>query len=180
MTEGADTTGATDPVPLPELTAESLAGFKAIGFFTADHAVVEGGKVYANGAYWQALTFPAFPAALPVAAVVAVIEVPWHANNSDHRFSVELMDSDGQRLPSFEINGQFRGAPSAQMQYGEPGIMPIAIPLFGLQFEHPGDYSFVLKVDEQELARYTVNVRQVVSAGGMRVGQPPAPPPSAW
>lgn len=147
-------------------------GFEALGFFTADHAAVADGKVYANGAYWTALNFPAFPAVLPVCAIVAVLRVPWHAHHHDHTFAVQLVDSDGARLP-LDVEGNFRGAPSIEMKYGEPGTMPVAIPLFGLTFERPGDYSFVLRVDADEIARYPFRVRQVAIAGpGL---QPPRP-----
>lgn len=157
-----------------ESTPQPVEGFKSLGFFTADHAAVESGKIYASGSYWQSLNFPAFPATLPSAAVVAVIQVPWHANNRDHEFAVEFVDADGRPVPGFEVRGQFRGAPGPDVNYGEPGVMPVAIPLFGLQFERPGEYSFILKVDGQELARYGVKVRQVAFLGGS--GLPPRPP----
>lgn len=163
-----------------EATPKPVEGFKALGFFTADHAVVENGKVYANGAYWQNLNFPAFPATLPSAAVVAVIQVPWHAHNHDHTIEVALIDSDGRNVPGFEVKGQFRGAPDPAMKYGQPGVMSVAIPIFGLQIERPSDYSFVLRVDSIELSRYTVTVRQVAFPG---VGVPPRqqpPSPTAW
>jgi hypothetical protein len=166
----------TQDVERDESTPRPVEGFKALGFFTADHASVEGGKVYANGAYFQTLNFPAFPATLPSASVVAVIQIPWHANNHDHKFEVLLLDSDGKAHPNFVIEGNFRGSPGPEMKYGEPGIMPVAIPLFGLQFERPGEYSFILKVDGTELARYAIIVRQVAFAGGMVLPTPPAPP----
>ncbi len=175
MTESAGVNEAGESTP------QAVEGFKALGFFTADHAVVENGKIYANGAYWQNLNFPAFPATLPAAAVVAVIQVPWHANNHDHTFGVELIDSDGRRVPSFDVKGQFRGSPAPMMNFGEPGIMPVALPIFGLLIERPGDYSFVLKVDTRELARYTVNVRQVAFPGAMNAAPPGGPPrPTDW
>lgn len=160
---------------LTDSTPREVEGFKALGFFTADHAVVENGKVYANGAYFQNLGFPAFPATLPAASVVAVIQVPWHANNHDHQFEVRLVDSDGRAVPNFQINGNFRGAPGPEMKYGEPGLMAVAIPLFGLQFERQGEYSFILVVDTIELARYVVKVRQTF--GGFPFGAQSAGPP---
>ena len=87
-----------------------------------DHAQAE------NGAYWENLNFPAFPATLPAAAVVAVIQVPWHANNRDHSFAVELVDSDGRPFPNFEISGTFRGSAAPDMKFGDAGTMMLAIP----------------------------------------------------
>jgi hypothetical protein len=189
----ADPLGPLGPLTPSQPLGEVGGDFRAIGFFTADHAVVESGKVYASGAYWQTLAFPQFPAALPAAAIVAIISIPWHANNSDHQLSIDLVDSDGHRKPEFEISGQFRGAAGPQMKYGEPGLLPVAIPVFGLEFGQPGDYSFVLRVDGQELARYAVSVRQAAfpgapggggPAGPGGPGGPPPPPrppsPTTW
>lgn len=51
----------------------------AAAFFLADHASVESGKVYANGAFWNRLNFPTYhkvgddsiiPLAMPVSNIV--------------------------------------------------------------------------------------------------------------
>ena len=131
--------------------------FSALGFFPADHAAAESGKVYANGAYWNTLRFPSFPAALPSAALVAVLQQPFHAAHADHEFLITLEDADGRRQP-LEIRGQFRAAPGLDSKYGEPNVIPIAVPIFGLPFEAPGDFAFVLLVDDVELARYPIHV----------------------
>ena len=131
--------------------------FSALGFFPADHAAAESGKVYASGAYWNTLRFPSFPAALPSAALVAVLQQPFHAAHADHEFLITLEDADGRRQP-LEIHGQFRAAPGLDSKYGEPNVIPIAVPIFGLPFEGPGDFTFVLLVDGEELARYPIHV----------------------
>ena len=131
--------------------------FSALGFFPADHAAAESGKVYASGAYWSTLRFPAFPAALPGAALVAVLEQPFHAAHADHEFLIAMEDADGRRQ-ALEIRGQFRAAPGIDSRYGEPNVIPITVPLYGLPFDAPGDYVFVLEVDGAELARYPIHV----------------------
>lgn len=153
-----------------EDTPRAVEGFLSIGFFTADHAVVENGKIYANGAYWKHLMFPAFPTSLPSMAIVAIIQVPWHANNTDHKLRIELLDSDGQKIPGFQVDGGFRGAAAPQMRYGDPGVMPIVIPVNGLQFERPGDFSFVLEIDDAEVTRYPFSVMQVAVTGPVPMG----------
>lgn len=130
----------------------ALTGFRAIGFFAADHAVIESGKVYASGAYWSILRFPAFPFVLPSCAVVAVISVPFHATgDEEHAFRISLEDADG-RAQAIQIDGSFRAGTGPRD--GEPAVVPVAVPLFGLQFTGPGDYSFVLSVAGEEIARY--------------------------
>lgn len=125
------------------MTSADPTAFSALGFFPADHAAAESGKVYASGGYWSTLRFPAFPAILPGAALVAVLQQPFHAAHADHEF---------------EIRGQFRATPGIDSKYGEPNVIPIAVPVYGLPFEAPGDFAFVLLVDGVELARYPIHV----------------------
>jgi hypothetical protein len=131
--------------------------FTALGFFPADHAAAESGKVYASGAYWSTLHFPAFPAALPSMALVAVVQQPFSAAHADHEFAIGLEDADG-RAQDLDIRGTFRAAPGLESRYGEPNVIPITVPIYGLPFEAPGDFAFVLRVDGTELARYPIRV----------------------
>jgi len=133
--------------------------FKALGFFPADYAAAESGKVYASGAYWSTLHFQTFPAVLPSASLVAVVQQPFAAAHADHEFAITLEDADG-KPQALEIRGSFRAAPSLESRYGEPNVIPITVPLFGLPFEGPGDFSFVLSIDGRELARYPIHVLQ--------------------
>lgn len=134
----------------------ALSRFRAMGFFAADHAVVESGKVYAAGAYWSVLAFPAFPFVLPACAVVAVISVPFHAVNTESEFAIGLIDADGHSL-GLRIQGTFLAL--AGPRDGEPGIVPFAVPLLGLNFPGPGEYAFTLDVAGAEIARYRFHVR---------------------
>jgi hypothetical protein len=133
--------------------------FNALGFFPADHAAAESGKVYASGAYWGTLHFPAFPAVLPSMALVAVVQQPFSAAHADHEFAIALEDADGKEQ-GLDIRGSFRAAPGLESRYGEPNVIPITVPIHGLPFEGTGDFAFVLKVDGNELARYPIRVMQ--------------------
>ncbi len=134
--------------------------FAALGFFPADHAAAESGKVYASGAYWNTLRFPEFPALLPAMTLVAVLRQPFHAADADHAFSIALEDADGRRQ-EFAVDGQFRATLGEGARLGEENIIPITVPVFGLGFAQPGDFSFVLLVDGVELARYPIHVVHV-------------------
>ncbi len=138
------------------MTSDPTA-FAALGFFPADHAAAESGKVYASGAYWNTLRFPEFPAVLPSMTLVAVLQQPFHAAHADHEFLIALDDADGRRQP-FEVQGQFRSTPGIDTRYGEANVIPITVPVFGLAFEQPGDFAFLLLVDGNELARYPIHV----------------------
>lgn len=147
-------------------SASGIDGFEALGFFPADHGAAESGKVYANGAYWKILRFREFPAVLPSMVLVAVLQQPFHQSLADHTFAMTMQDSDGNDLPAVQVQGQFRAAPGAEAAYGEPGVLPFAVPLHGLKFEGPGSYSFVFSVDGNELARYPFRVIQLFAAKG--------------
>ncbi|GAC1611228.1 MAG: hypothetical protein NVS3B26_22710 [Mycobacteriales bacterium] len=132
-------------------------GFTALGFFPADHAAAESGKVYASGAYWSTLHFPSFPAVLPSLALVAVVQQPFSAAHADHEFAIGLEDADG-RPQSLDVRGSFRAAPGLESKYGEPNVIPITVPVYGLPFDAAGEFAFVLRVDGTELARYPIRV----------------------
>ncbi len=155
--------------------SESLTRFRARGFFPADFAAVESGKVYASGAYWSLLRFETFPAVLPSMALVALVEVPFHAYQADHAVEMSLVDPD-DRPRGLRVEGTFRSAPGIEAKYGAPGLVPIIVPVQGLRFDGAGDYSFVLKVDSNEIERYGFSVIQVASVRAPTGYQPPAQP----
>lgn len=169
MTHSSAGAGQDPKVPA---SPRALGDFRALGFFPADYAVAESGKLYVSGGYWTVLRFPAFPATLPICAVAAVIEVPFHASQADHHFHIGLEDAERNALP-LQIEGDFRVAPGLESRYGEPGAMPLAVPIHGLAFEQPGDYSFVMRVGTKEISRYPFRVVQVAVARFA-----PQPPPA--
>src|SRR5262249_61484430 len=128
------------------------------------------------GASGPLLRSPASPAVLPSMSLVAVIEVPFHANYADHTFHMGLVDLDEKPF-GLQIEGQFRAAPGIEHTYGRPGLSPVAVPIHGLTLERPGEYSFTLAVDGNEIERYPFSVGQVASVAMTRDG--PAPPPPA-
>jgi hypothetical protein len=146
----------------PAPSADRLTTVRSRGFFPADYASVEGGKIYASGAYWSTLRFPAFPAVLPSMSLVAVIEVPFQASYGDHSMQMRLVDLDENAL-GLEVEGMFRAAPAIENKYGQPGLTPVAVPIHGLVIERPGEYSFTLTVDDREIDRYRFRVVQVAS-----------------
>ncbi|MCP3992534.1 MAG: hypothetical protein GY724_25915 [Actinomycetia bacterium] len=156
----------TDEIEEAPDTAVGIDSFKALGFFPADHAAAEGGKVYANGAYWTVLRFREFPAVLSGMTLVAVLQQPFHAYLADHTFAMRMQDSDGNNLPAVQVQGQFRATLGPDAKYGDPGVLPFAVPLHGLKFERPGRYAFVFSVDDQELARYPFQVIQILAPKG--------------
>lgn len=150
----------TEVQDVPEET-RTIDRFQALGFFPADHAAAESGKIYASGAYWTHLRFPAFPAVLPSMALVAVLRQPFHESHENHRFEMTMENADRERLPTFKVEGEFRATAGVESKYGDAGIIPLAVPLHGVLFERAGDHSFVLSVNGAEIARYKFSVLQV-------------------
>ncbi len=124
----------------------------AKAFFLADHASVENGKLYVNGGFWTHLGFGEYPATHPAFSVVTVLEVPWGLFDQSHHFSIWLEDLDGRPM-GVEIEGDFRVDAANAARVGDPTIIPLAPTVYGVQFLTPGDYTFVLRVNDIELSR---------------------------
>lgn len=151
--------------------------FRLLAFFPCDHASAENGKVYVNGGFWSRLNFPAYPQVVPAIALVAVVEVPFARYHAEHEFAIGMIDPDGNALP-LDIRGKFRVGAGPDMEYGDPTVMPITVPIHNLVLERAGDYSFSFAVDGAELGRYSVRAVQVPVALQFNLSPPPRPPQS--
>ena len=152
--------------------------FALKALFTADHAEAVNGKLYINGGGWNRLGFPFFPQVLPNMAVVAIVEVPFAKYQAEHQFEIKMVDPDGAAL-ALKIDGNFRVGADPNMNYGDPTLMPFALPVHNLLIQGPGDYSFVFSIDGKELGRYPIRVMQVAIPMQFNLAPPPAPPASA-
>jgi len=150
--------------------------FRVLAFFPADHAEVVNGKLYLHGGFWGRLNFPLFPQMLPQMALIAVLEVPFSAYHAEHKLSLGLEDADGNALP-MQVEATFRVGADADMQYGDPTIMPVAVPVANLVIPAPGDYSFTVTVNGDLLERYSIRAKQVSVPVQLQVEHPPGPPP---
>ena len=141
----------------------------AQAFFLADHAEVENGKLYANGGFWNRLSFPTFPA-VTTFSVVAVLQIPWRALHTMHRLTVWFQDADAVKMPmGFQAQLKLGSAPD--MKVGDPTIVPISAVVGNFSFPRPGDYASVLEVDGTEIARWPFRASQVLS-GATPSGHP--------
>jgi hypothetical protein len=145
----------------------------APAFFLADHAVVENGKLYVNGGFWNQIASSAYPVTRAF-TVAAVLHIPWHRHHEAHGFKITFEDADGQDLPA-RFEGQFRVGTAPNMRIGDFTIMPLAVLVTNFVLERPGDYVARLAVDERELARWrfrAVQAREPIP--GTQVGAGPA------
>jgi hypothetical protein len=146
--------------------------FKMLAFFLADHAEALNGKLYVNGGFFNRVRFPMYPAALPPIAIAVVLEVPFGKYQSEHVMVVGLEDQDGEPLP-FKVEARFRVGAAAEMHYGDPTVMPLAMPVYGLVLQRPGDYCFTAAVNGDELGRWPFRAEQVVVPMQFNLGPPP-------
>ncbi|MBA3267367.1 MAG: hypothetical protein H0T70_03795 [Acidimicrobiia bacterium] len=146
--------------------------FRVLAFFPCDHAEVVNGKLYMHGGFWGRLNFPLFPHVLPAMSLVAVIEVPFSAYHAEHSLALGIEDADGNALP-LHVDATFRVGADAQMQYGDPTVMPLAVPVYSLAIPAPGGYSFTLTVNGDLLERYAIRAYHV--AVPMQMNPPPPP-----
>lgn len=94
-------------------------------------------------------------------ALVAVLEVPFVHYQAEHMFWMGMEDPDRSPLP-FRAEGQFRVGAAPHLEYGDPTLMPIAVPVQNLLLERPGRYSFTFGIDrDRELGRYEIRALQI-------------------
>ena len=139
----------------------------APAFFMADHVMVESGKLYVNGGFWNRLNFTSYPA-VSAFGVAIVLSIPWRALHQDHKFSVFFEDADGNRVGG-DIGGVFKIGAAPDMKVGEESIMPISAFVNNFTIAKAGDYSAVLHVDGTEISRWTFHAMQVFSGAGITI-----------
>lgn len=150
----------------------------AVAFFLADHAVVENGKLYVNGGFWNQVHAVAYPVARAF-GVAAVLHIPWHRHHQGHAFAVTFEDADGRSLAA-RFDGQFRVGTSPSMRVGDFTVMPLAAFVTNFVLDAPGDYAAVLTVDDAELARWRFRAVEAPDpAVGTQAGAGAGPAPGA-
>jgi hypothetical protein len=152
------------------------ADFYVVGFFVADHAAVESGKIYVNGGFWDRLDLPSYPAVTSF-SVIVVLQVPGRAHNQTHKFEVRFEDSNGKLMPS-RFEGEFQVGPPADQRTGNSSMLPIALPINSFLLERPGDYAAVLELHGAEIARWRFRAVQTIVAGAASAALPSSDPPA--
>lgn len=155
--------------------AQVRSGISSHAFFLADFASVESGKAYVSGGFWNRMSMPEFPSAA-FFSVVAVLDVPWDAYHTVHTFSISVEDADANELPP-RFDGEFQVTTAPHMKVGDPTIMPIAAVINGVPFERPGDFSFILRIDGEEIDRWPLRVVQADPPTDAAPGSPLEQPP---
>ncbi|MEZ5171668.1 MAG: hypothetical protein R3A49_13130 [Acidimicrobiia bacterium] len=122
-------------------------------FLIADHAEAVKGKLYVTGGGWDVLTFSKLPARRAHVSLAVVLRVPWHETDMKHALSIDLVDADNHSLLSKgPVGGSFSAGrpPHARVGDDQPGLFVMNFDNVG--FKEPGDYRFLLSVNDEPLA----------------------------
>jgi hypothetical protein len=113
----------------------------------ADFARVASGKLDVIGGGWSMMNaqgpFGFF--------VAALFQIPWDQTNQKHQFRLELLDADGQGVPTpdgetIRAEGEFEAGRPAGLRPGTPVDAPLVVPFGPLVLEQ-GRYEIRLTID---------------------------------
>jgi hypothetical protein len=125
----------------------------------ADSVAVAEGKHYIHGGGWDTLFALSFPVVHPVLGVAARLRVP--SEETGQQFAVEV-DVQGVEDGSSILPEPLRGIVNAEQPPHVPPdrdlLLHLALSFTNLQFESPGPYNIILRVDGQPLAESQFNV----------------------
>lgn len=125
-----------------------------------DHAQVADGKLFISGGGWSITGTPT-----PPSAIAILLQVPWSQANSNIRFKVRLVGSNGEtvtqpnltgQLAPVEVTGEFEVERPPDLPDGTQLEAPIAINIPPLLLQ-PGRYTWELWVDEMSLDEWQVS-----------------------
>ncbi len=140
--------------------------------FIADAASTAEGKIYALGMGWNVIYANAFPATHNHLAIAMTIHVPYTQTNQPHQVLVHLETEDAVKVklgetrtgPEAEpedilvIGGEFSVGRPPALPAGDEQIVPLALSVDSLRFDHPGMYSWVISIDGTQMRRLPMRV----------------------
>jgi Family of unknown function (DUF6941) len=119
----------------------------------ADAAQAVDGKLYILGGGWSIIG----PQPAPL-SIALLIEVPWDQTNMPHRWTLELLDSDGHPITAedpdgeqqpIRLDGELEVGRPAGLTPGTPIGVPLAINLGPLALPPGERYVWMLTVDDE-------------------------------
>lgn len=149
----------------------------------ADAAAALQGKHYIHGGGWEVLYAAIFPVRHRSMSVAIRLRIPWTDTNRAHNLEIDVVDADGHTIVP-NPPGPFRapitvGRPPF-LEFGSDQTACLAMNLFDIEFQHPGSYVVVLRIDGEDAARSPFRIALMPAIPGMpgMPGMPPqAPPP---
>lgn len=150
--------------------------------FLADSVVAAEGKLYVQGAGWNAVFVQSFPARHSRVGIGMLIHVPYTATNQGHHLEMRIETQDGQTVPLGDappgqgdsldgkihtIRGDFNVGRPPLLPAGDEQVVPIAINIDGLMFERPDSYSVIISIDGTDMKRLPLRITAMNQLPGM-------------
>jgi uncharacterized protein DUF6941 len=125
----------------------------------ADSVAVAEGKHYIHGGGWDTLFASSFPALHPVLGVAARLRVPLEETGQQFAVEVDVQSGEeGSSILAEPLRGIVNAERPPHVSPNSDLLLHLALSFANLQFESPGSYSIVLRIDGQPLAKSQFNV----------------------
>jgi hypothetical protein len=118
----------------------------------ADAAQVQSGKLFILGGGFDTITVRSLPAVHRSISLAMVAEVEPDERQRDLELLIRLIDEDGTAL-GVEAKGRLRVGAPPNLPPGSPSIVPIVSPFHNITFPEAKGYTFVVSLNDNELAR---------------------------
>jgi hypothetical protein len=126
----------------------------------ADAAQVQSGKLFILGGGFDTISVRSLPATHRNLSIAMVAEVGPEDRQRDLELHISLIDEDGQAV-GVEAKGMLRVGAPPNLPPGSPSVVPIVSPFHNISFAEAKGYTFVVSLDDQELARIRFRVALV-------------------
>ena len=127
----------------------------------ADSVQAVRGKLFVLGGGWDTLWVGQFPARHPSLAIGLRLRVPISWRSESLRLTVELQDADGRGLLPRPLSQEIKLPTRTPQQPDATDYGLIRSFTFNnLRFDHDGNYSFVISVDDEPVSRIRFTVRE--------------------
>jgi uncharacterized protein DUF6941 len=125
----------------------------------ADSVAVAEGKHYIHGGGWDTLYTSSFPIVHPMFGVAASLRVPADEQGEQLALEVDIQSGEeGSSILTEPIGGIVSAVPPPHAPPDSDLLLHLAFSFASLQFDNPGIYNIVLRVDGQSLAELPFKV----------------------
>jgi Family of unknown function (DUF6941) len=123
----------------------------------ADAAQVQSGKLFVLGGGFDTISVRSLPAVHRSLTLAMVAEVEPDERQRDLELVIRLVDEDGTDM-GVEAKGRLRVGAPPNLPPGSASIVPIVSPFHNLTFPEAKGYTFVVSLNDKELARIAFRV----------------------
>lgn len=131
----------------------------------ADAVAVAEGKHYIHGGGWDTLFAKSFPAIHPVLGAAVRLRIPREETNQPLAVEVDVLGDEGRgSILSEPLRGIVDTERPPHIAAGDDLLLHLALSFTDLQFDGPGTYTIVLRIDGQPVAQSRFSVMPVPEA----------------